>query len=73
MHYEIQIQKVVGMYLKNFSKNFLKCFMRMKFFFQCRLTLEKASCIISYLYLDIIDALFGYLNTPFFRIKSHVL
>ena len=42
-------------------------------FFQCRLILEKPSCIISYLNWDIIDVLFKYSNTPFLKIESHVL
>ena len=42
-------------------------------FFRCRLIPEKPSCIISYLNLDIIDVSFEYSNTPFFKIKSHVL
>ena len=41
-------------------------------FFSMSPYIKKILSIISYLNLDIIDVLFEYSNTPFFKIKSYI-
>ena len=71
LHNVIQVKKYY-VFQKLFEK-LLKVFHVNEIFFNVALYKKKPSCIMPYLNLDIIDVLFEYSNTPFFKIKSHVL